>query len=278
MTQKKTHSFPPHPDELNQRRSTRIENAEPDLFDPDKPRIGRRESEPHSAEVAYIYEVLTLNFPNCRTLWDLHHYFLGKKGLVKGKKIDIQYDISFFKDFNIPYTLSSYNANKFEQRIPDLVINVLSKSTWKTDLSENVDICKDLEIPVYVIFSPYKVASKIYNPPFVRVFVLEDDGTYRQEDFQKITLKEDEEIDEKNIIDISSKVPFRLGLMQLKQKHEGGLPLFRLIFIDPSELKIFPSKMDMLKQAEIKAQEAEAKAQDLEKTLKKYRDKFGKLY
>ena len=274
MTQKKSQAVSHQPDESDQRKSTRIENVEPDLFDPNKPRIGRRESEPHSAEVTYMHDVLTTNFPNGRALWDLHHYFLGKRGLVKGKKIDIQFDLSFFKNFSIPYTLSSYEANKYELKIPDMAINVLSKSTWKTDLSENVDICKDLEIPVYVVFSPYKVASKIYKPPFLRVFILEDNKTYRQEELHSVTLKEGEEIDGQSIIDISNKLPFRLGLMQLKQQHEGDLPLFRLIFIDPSELKIFPSKAQA---AEEKAQAAEEKAQAAEDTLKKYQEKFGKL-
>ncbi|MHA1148618.1 MAG: hypothetical protein ACTSR8_10280 [Promethearchaeota archaeon] len=284
MTQKKSDTLPHPLNNLEPRKLTRIENAPPDLFDPNKPRLGRRESEPHSAEVTYIYDVLSLNFPSGRALWDLHHYFVGKSAPIKGKKIDIQFDISFFKDLTIPYTLSSYDSIKYNQKVPDLAINILSRTTWRNDLSENVDISKSLKIPVYAIFSPFKVASNIYNPPFLRVFILEKDGSYREEELRNLTLKQGEQFNAKHIIDVSAHLPFRLGLMLLNQKHEGKLPLFRLIFIHPSELKILPSKIEKLKEAEQKAQEAEQKAREaeqkakeLEKELKKYQEKYGML-
>jgi len=69
--------------------SSRHRDAEPDTFDPNVPRLGRRENEPHSAEVTYLHDVLTTNFPNDRTLWDLHHYFRKE-----GMDIDLQFDIS----------------------------------------------------------------------------------------------------------------------------------------------------------------------------------------
>ena len=284
MTEKKSKPSS-HPfDGSERKKSTRIDNAPPDLFDPNKPRVGRRESEPHSAEIIYIHNVLTINFPKGRTLWDLHHYFWGKKDALKGKEIDIQFDVSFFKDFQITHTLSSYDGRKYEGKTPDIAINILSKRTWRSDLSEKVDICKDLEISVYAVFSPYKVTSKIYNPPFLRVFILKDDGTYKQEELRSITLKEGEGINEKNIIDISTTLPFRLGLMQLRQQHEEEQPLFRLIFIDPSEPRILPSITEKAKEAEEKAKEAEEKAKEaeekvkeLEKDINKYREKFGEL-
>jgi len=270
MTQKKSEPLSHSLDSSEIRRPTRINNAPPDLFDPNKPRVGRRESEPHSAEITYIHDVLTINFPKGRTLCDLHHYFLGKKDALKGKEIDIQFDVSFFKDFQITHTLSSYDGRKYDGKTPDMAINILSKRTWRSDLSEKVDICKDLEISVYAVFSPYKVTSKIYNPPFLRAFILKDDGTYKQEELRSITLKEGEGINEKNIIDISTTLPFRLGLMQLRQQHEGEEPLFRLIFIDPSEPRILPSITE-------KAKEAEEKVKELEKEINKYREKFGEL-
>ncbi|MHA1343517.1 MAG: hypothetical protein ACTSQG_05995, partial [Promethearchaeota archaeon] len=262
MTQKKLKPFSPLIEGSERKKSTRIANAPPDLFDPAKPRLGRRESEPHSIEITYIYDVLTINFPNGRAIWDLHHYFLGSKGALKGKKIDIQFDITFFKDLQITHTLSSYDARMHEGKIPDMAINILSKSTWKSDMSENVDICKDLEIPVYIVFSPYKVTSKIYNPPFLRAYVLKEDGSYQQKELRNVTLIEGEEIDKKNIIDISNILPFRVGLMQLRRQHEGDQPLFRLIFIHPSEPKIFLSSKEKAKKVEAKVKEAEAKAKE----------------
>ena len=299
MTQKKSDPISHTIDELEGRKPTRIYSMPPDLFDPSQPRLGRRESEPHSIEITYIHDVLTTNFPESRTIWDLHHYFTGTEGALKGKKIDIQFDVSFFKDFNIPHTLSSYEASKYEGRVPDMAINILSKSTWKTDLSENLDTCKELGILVYVLFSPFKVASKIYYPPFLRVYILQEDKFYKQEELRTITLTEGGKIKQKNTINISNKFPFRLGLMKLNQKHEGGRPLFRLIFIDPSGSSILPTREEKkVKEAEEKAKEAEEKAKEeeekakeaeeeakkseekaekLEREIKSYREKLGEL-
>ncbi|MHA1370170.1 MAG: hypothetical protein ACTSRA_10700, partial [Promethearchaeota archaeon] len=33
------------------------------------PRLGRRESEPHSAEINYMHDVFTTNYPGGRVLW-----------------------------------------------------------------------------------------------------------------------------------------------------------------------------------------------------------------
>jgi len=279
MTQKNSDSTLHQFDISIGRKLTRIDSAPPDLYDPNQPRLGRRESEPHSAEVTYLYDVLTTNFPSDKTLWDLHHYFIGKKGALKGQKIDLQFDVSFFKNMNIPYSISSYDASKYEGRVPDMVINVLSKNTWKNDLSENIDICKDLSISNYIVFSPYKVTSEIYAPPFLRAFILKDDGSYEQHDLRNVTLKEGEQIEEKkNIIDVSDKLPFRLGLMQLKRQYEREKPLFRIIVIDPSEPRILPTRWEKEKEeAEKKASEAEKKIKELEKNIQKYQEKFGKL-
>ena len=152
-------------DDFDRKKHSRIE-AYPEIsLDQSQPRIGRRESEPHSIEITYIWDVLKTNFPSDRTLWDLNHYFI-----VNEKEINLRLDISFFRDLSIPYTLSSYNASDYENRIPDLAINILSKSTWSFDLSENVDLCRMVQIPLYIIFAPYHVASETYKPPFLRVY------------------------------------------------------------------------------------------------------------
>ncbi len=103
-------------------------------YDPLVPRLGRRESEPHAAEVSYLYDVLSTNFPDDRATWDLHHYFT-----FEGEEIDIQFDISFFRGFKVPYPISSYRASEYQNRVPTLAINVLSKSTWRVDLSVTLD-------------------------------------------------------------------------------------------------------------------------------------------
>ncbi|MHA1291767.1 MAG: hypothetical protein ACTSQJ_03750 [Promethearchaeota archaeon] len=274
MTQKKAEVPPLENEPPKLKRSTRIENAPPDLYDPNKPRIGRRESEPHSAEITNIYDVLTNNFPTSRTVWDLHHYFVNHKGPLKGKKVDIQFDISFFKDFTIPHTLSSYDASKYEERVPDMTINILSKSTWRSDLSENVDICKNLEIKVYVVYSPFKVTSALYQPPFMRAYILREDGSYHQEDLYNVTLEEGKKINEKNIIDVSNLVPFRLGLMRINKYHEGELPLFRLIFIDPSEPKILQTRLESMEREKEKIEKEKEKIEQEKEKIEQEKEKI----
>ncbi len=44
-------------------RGTRISQMEPDLFDQSTPRLGRRESEPHSAELRIFLMFYRIYFP-----------------------------------------------------------------------------------------------------------------------------------------------------------------------------------------------------------------------
>jgi Uma2 family endonuclease len=273
-------------------KSTRIKESPPDLFDPDQPRLGRRESEPHSAEVTYLHDVLKTNFPEGRVFWDLHHYFIAPKGALEGKKIALQFDISFFRKCKLSYALSSYDARNHEGRVPDIAINVLSKSTWQTDISEHVEACQDLSIPVYVVFSPYLATSKRYAPPFLRAYILQANGEYKEEELRELTVQEEQEINQEKIIDISAKLPFRLGLIQLKQKYIDGKHLYRLVLLDPSKPKILPTrrekelleakkKIENTKQeaedAKQEAEDAKQEANALKKRIKAYRDKFGEL-
>lgn len=241
--------------------STRHRDAEPDTFDPNQPRLGRRESEPHSAEIMYLYSVLTANFPDDRIIWDLHHYF--KKDHME---IDIQFDISYFKDLNIPYTLSSYRASEFNNRVPDMAVNILSQSTWRSDLAEKVDLCRFLEIPVYIVFSSYHVANDIYKPPFVRAYLLQDDGRYEVKELRKVINESESQgkLDYEATLNLSEIVPFRLALRKRRRKHQGGEPLYRLVLVDPDEDKILLTK----------SEKKDKKIKDLEAENKKLREKL----
>ena len=214
--------------------STRHRDAEPDTFDPNMLRLGRRESEPHSAEVSYLHDVLTTNFPDDRTIWDLHHYF--KKD---GMDIDIQFDISYFKGLKIPYTLSSYKADEFDNRIPTMAINILSKSTWRSDLAEKLDFCRILKIPLYIVYSTYHVAINIYKPPFLRAYVLQSNNEYKMYELRRTISRTPEGFDLNTIIDVSEVVPFRLGLQENEQKHQGEQSLYRLVLVDPNTDQFF---------------------------------------
>jgi len=244
-------------------KSTRPDSITPIEYDQSKPRLGRRESEPHSDDVSYLHDVLTTNFPNSRTLWDLHHYFQ-----LNDIKIDLQFDISFFLNWSYPKTLSSYNASEFNNRVPDLVINVFSKSTWRADIGEHVDLCEALKIPVYIVYSPYFVASKLYKPPFVRIYKLVDDR-YIHYDYREITAMEGEKLNPDKIIELGEKIPFRIGLMQRKKKHYNDELLYRLIIIDKNENRILPTRYELAQQKLIKtekrATEAEKRASEAEK-------------
>lgn len=158
-----------------------------------------------------------------------------------------------------------------EGKVPDIAFNVFSKSTWRADISENVESCKDLSILVYVVFSPYLMTSKRYAPPFLRAYILQEDRSYKQEELRAITIEEGGAIDETQVLDLDDKLPFRLGLMRLKQQFLGGKPLFRLILIDPLEMRVLPTKREK------EVEEAEKKAEEAEKKLQEYRDKFGEL-
>jgi Uma2 family endonuclease len=219
--------------------STRHRDAEPDTFDPNMPRLGRRESEPHSAEVSYLHDLLTTNFPDDRTIWDLHHYF--KKD---GMDIDIQFDISYFKGLKIPYTLSSYQADEFDNRIPTMAINILSKSTWRSDLAEKLDFCRILKIPLYIVYSTYHVAINIYKPPFLRAYVLQSNNEYKMYELRRTISRTPEGFDLNTIIDVSEVVPFRLGLQENEQKHQGEQSLYRLVLVDPNTDQFFLTEIE----------------------------------
>ena len=241
-------------------RSTRIETAEALSYDPRQPRLGRRESEPHSEEITYLYDVLRANFPESRAMWDLHHYFL-----VGSEVVDIQFDISFFKNFKIEYSLSSYRAAKFNNRVPDMVINFLSKSTWHLDVGIHVDYCRLLKIPLYIVFSPFYIGKPIYKPPFLRAYILQSSGDYRIHDLQKIALKQGATVANREaVLDVSELVPFNVGIMALNTRHEGDLPRYRLVLVNVKNYEIYLTRAE---QEKARAEQEKARADQLQRQL-----------
>jgi Uma2 family endonuclease len=255
-------------DETRPFKSTRINSMEPDTFDQSQPRIGRRESEPHSLEVGYLHDVLETNFPNHHALLDLHHYFQ-----VDGEEVDVQFDVSFFLDLSIPYTLSSYRASDYQNRVPVLAINVLSKSTWRADLSENLDLCRMLRIPIYVVFAPFDVATKFYRPPFARVYQLQADGSYTIKEIRNNCVDKDGMIVAAHLVDLDGGVPFRIGIEELGSKHEKVQNRFRLILVQQHTSDRYPTSIEQEKQrADQEKQRAEQEKQRAEKYLRLLKD------
>jgi len=203
-------------------------------------RLGRRESEPHSKEVSYLYQILSDNLPNCRIFWDLHHYFPGR---TLDSKLDLQFDISLFKDLNEPHELSSYKSEEYDNRVPDLVINVLSASTWEKDIISIPNDCLFLKIPLYIIFAPYHVASNLYMPPFLRIYSLNDLGFYNEITLRKLASKEGEHtIEFSNLYDLRPILPLLMGLQERQTLHKSGGKRYQIIFVDPQTREVLKNK------------------------------------
>ena len=200
-------------------------------------------------------------------MWDLHHYFN-----LDGTELDIQFDITYFRDFSIPCTLSSYKAVDFGNRVPTMAINVLSKRTWMADIGEHVDDCRALKIPIYVVFSPYYAARQNYTPPFLRIYQLNDNGDYTIRELRQVTVQEGGSMNIENVLDAGDLVPFRFGLMELQQKHEKGKPLYRLILIDKVDDRVLLTPAELEKeradQEKERADHAESRVKELEKRKK----------
>ena len=249
-------------DEIKTPVSTRIYSMEPDTYDQSRPRIGRRESEPHSCEITYLYDVLRNNFPQHHALWDLHHYFP-----YEGEEIDVQFDISFFLNYSINYSLSSYHGREHENRVPSLAINILSRSTWKTDLTENMEYARMVKIPVYVVFAPFDVASRPYQPPFARSYLLQPDGNYKLKELRGARSIADAAVPfpPADQLDLEGLIPFNLGLVKLEKTHEKNKTLYRLVLIDKDTSKVLLSKVELqereLKQEKQRAEQEKQRAE-----------------
>ncbi len=264
------------------RRSTRIEQAEleaeEEWDETTTPRLGRRESEPHSHQVSYLFDVLSTNFPNDRTLWDLHHYFW-----LDGEEIDLQFDISYFRNFQIPYTLSSYRASEHGNRVPTMVVNVLSRSTFYKDIGITVDRCYRLGIPVYVVFNPYLVHIRDYRAPFLRVYYRaeSDRNFYSIKELRTVSFREDGTVDPARVIDVGSIIPFKLGIQQFPQKHQQDLPQYRLVLFNPTTLEVLKTTAEQerqrAEQERQRAEEALKKLKELEEKLKKIEAERGDI-
>ncbi len=222
-------------------RSTRHANAVPEGVLPEGvPRLGRRESEPHSSEITYLYDVLTTNFPEDRVMWDLNHYFKWA-----GETVNIQFDLSYFRKFSIPYELSSYKAERYDNRVPDMAINILSKSTYNQDIGMHVERCRSIGVPVYLVINPHLPKPLELKSPFLRVYYRTNtDEPYQVHELRSPCIKEGstEPVDETKLIDVRADLlPFKFGIMQLNRRYDGNFPRFRLILIDRETNEILPT-------------------------------------
>jgi hypothetical protein len=125
-----------------------------------------------------------------------------------------------------------------------MAINILSSSTWRSDLAEKLDYCRLLKIPLYIVFPPYHVASNLYKPPFVRAYILQDDGTYQIKELHQVLNVEPGRWIFDEIIDVTEIVPFRVGLKKRKQKHQGLEPLYRIVLIKADKDEVLLTELE----------------------------------
>ncbi|GAB4308103.1 MAG: hypothetical protein Kow0069_06060 [Promethearchaeota archaeon] len=209
-----------------------------------RPRLGRRESEPHSQEITYIYEVLTHNFPEDRVTWDLHHYFF-----VEGKRTDVQYDVSFFRGFKLDEDLSSYDASKFGNRVPTVAFNVLSRSTFNKDIGYDVEVSRAIGVPVYLVFLAYPIPGFPFDPPFCRAYLLGDDGYYAVRDLRELSVDESGKVLPEKLVDLGGASPFKVGLVPKDRRYFPNLPEYRLVFVDAKTGKVLRTEKEELREA-----------------------------
>ncbi len=254
-------------------------------WDERTPRLGRRESEPHSHEITYLYDVLSTNFPNDRAMWGLHHYFH-----VKGIDIDIQFDVSYFRDFQLPQRLSSYDASKHGGRVPTMAVNILSKSTYNQDIGLNVDRCRLIGIPVYIVFNPYLPRPRELKAPLLRVYYFpqdEDCGSYHVKELRTWCIEEADvnsalmkgepikiEVDPTKIIDVRPDLlPFKFGIMKTDLIYDEDLPEYRIILIDRDSSELLLTKEEKERQRaereRQRADNAERRVKELEMMLER---------
>ena len=144
-------------------------------YESNMPRHGRFECPPQSQGIRYVFNVLKTNFLNWASTCGLHHCFVGRKGIFKGKLVETILDISFFEKLDLPEVMLNFNSYKYGGRIPNFVLNVLSYSTWRVDLVENVDVLKCLGVHVYAVYKALKTIScMLYYRPLLRVYLLEE--------------------------------------------------------------------------------------------------------
>ncbi len=260
--------------ELEQYLNTRHRDAALRLMQEEKPtyRLGRRESEPHSFKINYIHDVLSTNFPEDRTFWDLHHYFtLGQS------KLDLQFDISYFRNFRFKDQLSSYDEQDHDMRRPTMAINILSKSTYNSDLGITAENCMKLQIPAYVTFSDHIPEPEAVKAPFLKVYY-QVGKKYAIETLSEYCCTEGEEgIDQSKTIDVLPDIlPFKFGIMKLNDKYwKKGIryDLFQLVFIDRETRQLFKTKAEIEKERADKEKERADKEKERADKEKERADK-----
>ncbi|MHC1591272.1 MAG: hypothetical protein ACXQS8_04255, partial [Candidatus Helarchaeales archaeon] len=152
----------------------------------------------------------------------------------------------------------------------------------------HVDQCRLLKIPLYVIFSPYHVASSIYKPPFLRAYLLTDNGNYEIKEIHGVSVDDNGSVLVDNVLDVTRLVPFKIGLLKRSTVHESGKALYYLALFDAETMTIYQTRAEKEKaraekekaraeKEKARAEKEKARADKLESLLEKYKNKFGEI-
>jgi len=133
------------------------------------------------------------------------------------------------------------------------------------DINEIVEKCQLLQIPIYIVFTPYHVASNQCRAPFLQVYILDSNMVYRTITINEAAAKEGVEgFASDKMISLAPRLNLSVGLELLKEKYNGILDLFRLFFVDLTKNERLKTETEMEK---TRADKAEARA-DKEKAEK----------
>ncbi|MHA1819170.1 MAG: hypothetical protein ACTSVC_01770, partial [Promethearchaeota archaeon] len=182
-------------------------------------------------------------------------------------------DISFFEDFKLDYLLYNYKSSEHNNRIPLVIINLMSRSTWRKDIGFVVDKCRSIKVPFYIIFSMYKLKVDDYDPPFLRIYEynasIDNYRIYEIRDYAKEEGKL--EINEDYLYSHKS-LPFRVGLEKLKIGTPDTKNLARLLLVKKEKLEelITPTELEKKRaeEAEKRAEEQRKRAEKAEQQIK----------
>ncbi|MHA1733798.1 MAG: hypothetical protein ACTSU5_17780 [Promethearchaeota archaeon] len=125
-----------------------------------------------------------------------------------------------------------------------------------------------------MVFAPYDVASSDYRPPFLRVYAIRGGTSIEVRDVRGCAAKEgSDEVSEEHLHDFSPDLPFRLGLLKVRQRTRGEHTYLLAPFrVDRPER--FPTRAEAERQ---KVEEEHRKAEELSSLVDAYRRKFGDL-
>ncbi|MHA1871459.1 MAG: hypothetical protein ACTSXF_10960 [Promethearchaeota archaeon] len=232
-------------------------DKEEDPWQNNRPRLGRRETEPQSIEITRIYDILTTNFEKGRTMSDLDYFFEKD-----GKKYHAQFDISYFKGLKIDYTLSFYDAKQYNNMVPTMVINILAKNTYLKDFSVHMKTCYDLKIPIYILFSTFDFEVKTYAPPFLMAYILKEDGDYLLKALEEESYDETGELRKDKLIDLRPHLPFKIGIVKTERKHENNTYNYDLLLLNAETLEIYKTRLEYEREKMLEAEKAEREAEE----------------